>query len=165
VRKLPKFMLDNISIKDSGCWEWAGKRMSPNFNGGYGRISIDGTTYAAHRLAYTFAIGDVPQSLVVCHKCDNPPCCNPEHLFLRTLADNMLDCTEKKRLEGRKGVGAIKLKAYWPEICGKFDAGIKLGTLAKEYGTSVQTIRFIVYGYVNCEPNSRYSHACTKNPK
>ena len=154
MKDLPWFMLERIQVKENGCWEWTGKKMCESFNGGYGRISIDGKHYTVHRLAYMLAIGEIADGLLVCHKCDNPPCCNPEHLFLGTPEDNMNDCVTKGRLEGRKGVGAKKLKPYWKDICDKFSLGATLKALAKEYGTSPQTIKFIVYGYVNRMPSA-----------
>lgn len=76
------------------CWEWQGTRMKTR---GYGRISIRGVLYAAHRLAYEMAKGPIPADLFVCHSCDNPPCCNPAHLFLGTALDNNRDAQGKGR--------------------------------------------------------------------
>lgn len=76
----------------SGCWEWqAGKGT------GYGAISArEYGTKKAHRIAYAMMKGD-PTGMKVCHTCDNPPCVNPEHLFLGTQTDNMLDMHAKGR--------------------------------------------------------------------
>lgn len=75
----------------NGCFEWQGYRNA----GGYGRYSQK----LAHRLAYSFAKGD-PGNLTVCHTCDNPPCCNPDHLWLGTQQDNLRDAMVKGRLRG-----------------------------------------------------------------
>lgn len=57
----------------------------------------------AHRVAYELAFGAFPPEMLVCHTCDNPPCCNPAHLFLGTSSDNMKDAFRKGRLNLPKG--------------------------------------------------------------
>lgn len=87
----------NIKREDE-CWEWNCSAQK----WGYGWLRIKGKNYLAHRLAYEFVHGEIPQGLHVLHKCDNPPCCNPNHLFLGTQADNVEDMKVKGR--GRKSV-------------------------------------------------------------
>ena len=76
------------------CWPWVGKAKA---NGGYGLLSVDGKACRAHRLAWELANGPIPAGLFCCHKCDNPACCNPSHIFLGTAADNLRDMREKSR--------------------------------------------------------------------
>lgn len=78
------------------CWEWKASK----FKTGYGRVGIGqstGKTALAHRVAYEFTYGPIPNEMVICHKCDNPPCCNPSHLFLGSHADNVSDKVAKNR--------------------------------------------------------------------
>ena len=75
------------------CWEWRGKRTSF----GYGRIVVDGAATTTHRLSYRLHVGPIAEGLFVCHRCDNPPCCNPAHLFLGTVQDNTADMDRKGR--------------------------------------------------------------------
>lgn len=77
------------------CWPFIGCRSKQ----GYGRVSRGYTgSVTAHRVAYEFAAGVAPGKLKVCHSCDNPPCCNPAHLWLGTQADNMADAWSKGRV-------------------------------------------------------------------
>jgi hypothetical protein len=72
------------------CWEWQGYRTDD----GYGRFY---SARLAHRAVYATLCGSVPTGQEVCHTCDNPPCCNPSHLFLGAHADNMRDMARKGR--------------------------------------------------------------------
>lgn len=74
------------------CWIW---NKSVN-QYGYGKFSLNRHIVLAHRISYEVFIQDITDELKVLHKCDNPPCCNPEHLFLGTVADNNLDKTIKR---------------------------------------------------------------------
>jgi hypothetical protein len=63
----------------------------------------DKVTVGAHRLAYTFTFGEIPDGLGVLHTCDNPPCCNPNHLWLGTQLENIADRHSKGRSKGGSG--------------------------------------------------------------
>ena len=87
---------------ECGCWNWNKYREF----WGYGVIKVDHKVELAHRVAYKYLVGDFPQELCVLHRCDNPTCINPDHLFLGTNADNVKDKVSKGRqssIEGFKG--------------------------------------------------------------
>lgn len=87
-------------LKTESCWLW----QAQTNNKGYGVFMYYSKTLRrasrqmyAHRCAWTLTKGDIPEGLRVLHRCDNPPCCNPDHLFLGTQRDNMRDCAAKGR--------------------------------------------------------------------
>lgn len=86
-------------ICENGCWEFTGGR----FSKGYGMITYKRKTLKAHRVAYDLVVGDIPEGIHVLHHCDNPSCCNPEHLFLGTSQDNVDDCIAKDRRANARG--------------------------------------------------------------
>jgi len=90
-----KRLEDKVSIEpNSGCWLWTG---SVNQNG-YGQFSVERKTTGAHRASWRLHVGPIPEGMHVCHHCDNPPCVNPQHLFLGTNLDNIADKTKKGRV-------------------------------------------------------------------
>lgn len=78
---------------EDACWEW----QAGTFGGGYGKFWIGFRLIRAHRFAWQIVNGEIPNGLEVCHDCDNPPCCNPKHLFPGTHQDNMGDMANKGR--------------------------------------------------------------------
>src|SRR5438128_94028 len=83
------------------CWEWVAARDGK----GYGNFAVRGKNFVASRLAYILTYGDISTDLYVCHRCDNPPCCNPSHLFLGTPSANQYDAAQKGRKSTSKGRG------------------------------------------------------------
>lgn len=76
------------------CWPWTGGR-----GGKYGSFALTHhTSVGAHCMAWALANGPIPNGMMVLHSCDNPPCCNPAHLFIGTHSDNMKDAAAKGRL-------------------------------------------------------------------
>ena len=99
--------LGNCTVDAStGCWNWCGQKNSK----GYGRLTAPlewrssgsvGAALLAHRFSYFMTYGSFNEDKFVCHKCDNPLCINPEHLFLGTQKDNLQDASRKGRLVGK----------------------------------------------------------------
>lgn len=90
-----------LGVQDAvtGCIPWDAATLSK----GHGQFWLSGTMVCAHRIAWELRHGPIPDGLWVLHRCDNPPCCNPEHLFLGTHKDNMADMRNKGRsLTGSK---------------------------------------------------------------
>ena len=86
-----------LKVMNSGCQEWTGATARK----GYGQIRVDHKTVQTHRLAWELANGPIPDGMLVCHTCDNPPCCNVAHLWLGTNDENMADMVGKGRTHGR----------------------------------------------------------------
>ena len=101
----PKERIKNLSIEDknTGCWNWIGTKNGNTQIKSYGKLTIGSRTngtrknVSAHRYSYQIFIGEIDDGLYVCHKCDNPSCVNPEHLFLGTRQDNVNDRESKGR--------------------------------------------------------------------
>lgn len=120
------------------CWPWTGR---PNRE--YGQISLGGKQYGAHRLAYFIAFGVDPGDLCVCHSCDNPPCCNPAHLFLGTVGDNNRDMVAKGRHSKRGGAQGGKhpdAKLTEKDVREIRQSRETHQALAEQYGVGVTTL-------------------------
>jgi len=81
----------------SECWPWTAAR----FEKGYGAFRLGEKQKKAHRVGYELLVGPIPDGLLVCHTCDNPPCQNPAHWFLGTISDNAVDRERKGRAGAR----------------------------------------------------------------
>lgn len=104
--------VDKHSSQHPGCWEWTGVM---KYNG-YGRVSVKNKMMIAHRVAYMMSHdAPIPDGMFVCHKCDNPRCVNPEHLFIGTARDNARDSVNKGRNANKKKTHCRNGHEFTPE--------------------------------------------------
>ena len=132
--------LGRLKETENGCLEWQGGRHEQ----GYGLVGYKGRCWRAHRLSYTFFNGKITKGLFVMHKCDNPPCCNPDHLELGTPKQNMRDSLNRKRFAVGERQGLSRLtKNQAKEIQKAKSAGGRYWgskEYAKKFGVHVDTV-------------------------
>ena len=137
--------LKRYIVADSGCWEWAGVKDRD----GYGVFGHHrGKQLRAHRASYTEHIGEIPDGACVCHKCDNPSCINPDHLFIGSTRENTEDMIKK----GRKFITSGSLHGMSKltdkdvsEIIELRKSGLLLKEIAAIYGVSFQHVSLITH--------------------
>ncbi len=123
----------------SCCWPWQGQ-VDVN---GYGRFNWRrGDTQLAHRLSYRLAHGELPADRFVCHRCDNPPCINPAHLFLGTQLDNMRDAAAKGRTASpdRRGEQVNTAKLSTADVIFIRGASASTAEVAAHFGISREQV-------------------------
>lgn len=125
------------------CWLWTGGKQ----NQGYGIFWLDGNRpVRAHRVSYEFTKGPIPEGMCVLHSCDNPPCVNPDHLFLGTYQDNAVDAVRKLRLARGRTNALIKLSddqvLEIRRLCGE---GCSRSEVGRMFGVARTTVNDIVW--------------------
>ena len=148
---LKERILSKVSVDENGCWNWTGCKNSE----GYGNIGIgsrkDGTrkTLKAHRASYSAFVGEIPPGRDICHKCDNPSCVNPEHLFPGTEKENVADMDAKGRRGFLLSENHPKAKLTEKDVIEARELrkqGFSYYRLAKMYGVYRETMRRAVLG-------------------
>src|SRR6266404_4287882 len=104
IRQPPEPRFWKKVIKSDGCWEWSGSRDTWN----YGLIWLNKRIEKAHRMSWLIHNGELPKGVLILHKCDNPPCVRPDHLYAGTPKDNMQDAIKR----GRFRPGGHIMKKY-----------------------------------------------------
>lgn len=148
-------LLKRRAISPNGCWEWTGHKTTAGY-GEVGGIVFGKKHIPVHRLSAFFWKGfDINSKLRVCHHCDNPPCFNPEHLFIGTSSDNTIDAVKKGRwvqVIGEKNGAALLGESDVLFIRKNAKIGTRHNTnnsvmgMAKRFGVSYHTIYFILKG-------------------
>ena len=130
------------------CWNWTGFKDRR----GYGMLRFNGGKQLAHRLAFLFTFGTIPDGMFVLHKCDNPSCVNPKHLWLGTQQDNIEDAVRKGRIsKASRNCGELCANSKLREedimmIRARYFLGEKQVDLAMEYEVDRSTISYAVTG-------------------
>lgn len=125
---------------NSGCWLWIGRQ---TVTGGYSLLHYNHRCTLAHRFSWETFRGAIPAGLYVCHRCDNPACVNPDHLFLGTPAENTADRDRKNRHRAVRGE-AVAGSKLTPEKVRTIRASTKpYQELSAEFGVSQRTVSLI----------------------
>lgn len=146
----------NRVVDENGCWIWTGGVNA----GGYGQVYQENVAgpKAVHRLSFEFHIGEIPEGLLVCHKCDVRRCFNPDHLFAGTDLDNMRDAVQKGRIRSGETHQSSKLSdKQVAEIRERYSwENVSQYELAEEYGCSQSNVSMIVLGLTRNNSGAEY---------
>jgi hypothetical protein len=133
-KSLLERLADKIIINEvTDCWEFQGGKN----NIGYGMIRDEKKMRTAHRVSYEELKGPIPQGMCVCHTCDNPICCNPDHLWLGTLKQNTQDMFNKGRAKpfgGKGNAGGMTGKKMPTTLCVHCNRTIPNTAYARRHG-------------------------------
>lgn len=164
--------------KSNNCWTWKGYCIKK----GYGGLTLNGKRFLAHRFSWFIHNGVIPTGLLVLHHCDNRPCVKPDHLFLGTDKDNVIDCMRKGRKFGGRGERQAKAKLKECNIQTIFEMRLRrerMITIGKHFGVSrsaiVQILQRNTWKHVqlkNIEMENvkaikdycKFGHPLSKNP-
>lgn len=134
-------------VPDLGaCWVWTACRFKRS---GYGCIGVKPRLRSAHRVCWELVFGPIPFGMLVCHRCDNPACVRPEHLFLGTHTDNVRDMVAKGRRVDNAGElhpSAKLSNAQVAALCAEYATGATQRDLAARYGVTQPTVSKLVRG-------------------
>ena len=128
--------------KTDGCWIWNAGIFRSGL--GYGAFKYESRRVVAHRFAWLLSYGPVPPGMLVCHRCDNPLCVRPDHLFLGTHTDNMRDRNAKcRQARGEKGGNVTLTEQNVRDIRSWHAADIGPTEIARRLGVSRNTVKHV----------------------
>jgi len=140
---ITRFWKGIIITTPNECWN----RNKPFKGRGYRTFNLNGVKYQYNRIAWFLYNHKQPGLFEVCHRCDNPQCCNPNHLFIGTSQDNYIDCVTKHRNVNNQGINhgmstltesdVLRIRAF-------YNMGYKQHTIAKQFGIHQATVSKLV---------------------
>jgi hypothetical protein len=130
-----------VTVTDNNCWVSVSHKAKDG--SGYTKIRRQKKNVKAHRYFYEKFIETIPEGLHVLHKCDNPNCCNPNHMFLGTNTDNVADKISKGRQPSHVGISNPKCKISEDDVIKIFYDQRKQEEISRQYNISTSTIRDI----------------------
>jgi len=131
--KIKERLKNNIEMDQNNCWNWKKKKMIS----GYGTTTFYAKWITTHRLSYLVFKGDIPKDKIVCHSCDNPSCCNPDHLWLGTHKENTRDMMNKKvvfQFKGENNNMAVLNESIVLEMRSLNKQGLSVKKISEIYG-------------------------------
>jgi hypothetical protein len=138
--------------KSGNCWLWTGNKTKF----GYGFFKLNNKNRLAHRVSYEIYKGGIPVKMCICHKCDNPSCVNPTHLFLGTQKENVADALQKSRhkIPDNRGENCGHAKLNWDKVTQirkiYKNESTSMASIALAFGVSRSAVSFIIRN-VNCK--------------
>ncbi len=127
---------------DHECWFWASNKQL----NGYGTFTVGNRPVKAHRIAYELAYGLIPDGMSILHRCDQPDCVNPAHLFVGDHTANMRDAANKRRLSVPRPNKQRLTDAQCDEIVALVAAGAKQLDVARDFGVSRTLVSLLANG-------------------
>lgn len=132
----------HYTVKESGCWEWHNVASH-----GYGMFTVEARNFQlAHRVSFELFIGPIPEGALICHRCDNRPCVNPEHLYAGSYSDNMRDAQERGQYFRERARNVRLSQTIVDEIRALYATGAYTQkALAEKFGTAQGHISRLVH--------------------
>ncbi|WP_080439241.1 MULTISPECIES: HNH endonuclease [Pseudomonas syringae group] len=136
--------LERYQIKGDGCWGWSGTSDGKGYGALSNRLGKPFSPEKAHRISYEKEFGEIPLGMNVCHSCDNPPCTNPQHLFLGTQQENMADCSKKGRISPKILENLNRRRSMTDQMAAealrRHKAGESMASIARGFGVHQTTV-------------------------